>query len=200
MTTVYRKAFSLSAKARSDSTQGEIVNLQAVDSSRLQELFPYLHTVWSAPFQVIVSIILLWRLVGPSVLAGVALMVLTTPANAFLMKKMGVIQKDMMKSKDARVKIMNEVLNGIRVIKFFAWEQSFLDQILGIRKAELSTLKKTLFWRAVAAIFWTATPALVAATTFMIFSLTGNELTAEIAFTSLGKGSSHLDPFFPPFL
>jgi len=50
---VYKKSFWLSNKARQESTIGEIVNLQAIDSSRLEELVPYLHLLWSAPFQMI---------------------------------------------------------------------------------------------------------------------------------------------------
>lgn len=147
VTAVYKKSFKLSSGARQSSTVGEIVNLQAVDSSRMQELFPYLHTVWSAPFQMGVSLFMLWRLLGPSVLAGLGVMILTIPLNAVIMKKLGNIQKNMMKSKDMRTKIMNEVLNGIRVIKFFAWENSFIQKIGDIRDAELKTLKSTLYLR-----------------------------------------------------
>jgi ATP-binding cassette subfamily C (CFTR/MRP) protein 10 len=53
----------------------------------------------------------------------------------------------MMQSKDLRTKIMNEVLNGIRVIKFYAWENSFVDKILEIRAQELKTLKSTVYLR-----------------------------------------------------
>jgi ATP-binding cassette subfamily C (CFTR/MRP) protein 2 len=94
-----------------------------------------------------VSLFMLWRLLGPSVLAGLAVMVLTTPVNAIIMKKLGNIQKSMMQSKDMRTKIMNEVLNGIRVIKFFAWENSFINKIGDIRDKELQTLKSTLYLR-----------------------------------------------------
>jgi hypothetical protein len=48
---VYKKSFTLSSKSRQTSTIGEIVNLQAVDTGRLQEVLPYLHMVWSAPLQ-----------------------------------------------------------------------------------------------------------------------------------------------------
>jgi ATP-binding cassette subfamily C (CFTR/MRP) protein 1 len=114
---------------------------------------------------------MLWQLLGPSVLAGIAVMVLTAPLNTFIMKKLSTIQKDMMKSKDARTKIMNEVLNGVRVIKFFAWEKSFIQKILDIRNTELKTIKRTLFLRALAVLFWTATPVLVSTVTFTIFRL-----------------------------
>ena len=144
---VYKKSFLLSSQSRQTSTIGEIVNLQSVDTSRIQELLPYLHMVWSAPLQVSVSLYMLWKLLGPSVLAGLAVMILTTPVNALIMKKLGSIQEKMMQSKDLRTKIMNEVLNGIRVIKFYAWENSFIKKILEIREQELKTLKSSVYLR-----------------------------------------------------
>lgn len=74
-------------------------------------------------------------------------MILTTPVNALIMKKLGSIQEKMMQSKDLRTKIMNEVLNGIRVIKFYAWENSFIKKILEIREQELKTLKSSVYLR-----------------------------------------------------
>jgi ATP-binding cassette subfamily C (CFTR/MRP) protein 1 len=103
--------------------------------------------VWSAPIQVIVSLYMLWVLLGPSVLAGLAVMILTTPVSAVIMKKLGTIQEKMMQSKDLRTKIMNEVLNGIRVIKFYAWENSFINKILEIRAQELKTLRSSVYLR-----------------------------------------------------
>jgi hypothetical protein len=43
---------------------------------------------------------------GPSVWAGVAVLVLTIPLNTFLAKKMRACQKIQMGNKDARVKLM----------------------------------------------------------------------------------------------
>lgn len=52
---------------------------------------------------------------GPSVLAGVAVMVILIPVNGFIANKTKILQISQMKSKDKRVKLMNEILNGIKV-------------------------------------------------------------------------------------
>ena len=64
------------------STVGEIVNLMAVDAQRMQDITGFVWMVWSCPLQISVAIYLLWGIVGPSVLAGVAVMVLMIPINA----------------------------------------------------------------------------------------------------------------------
>ncbi len=48
-----------------------------------------------------------------------------------------------MKYMDGRVNLMNEILNGIKILKFYAWEKAFLEQVLGYREKELKTLKKS---------------------------------------------------------
>ncbi len=53
---VYQKSFKLSSKARQTSTVGEIVNLQSIDSQRLQDLTTYLNMLWSAPLQILSNI------------------------------------------------------------------------------------------------------------------------------------------------
>lgn len=80
---------------------------------------------------------------------------------------------------------MNEILNGIRVIKYFAWEQSFTNKVNDIRNNELKVLKDSLLLRTFSVFFWGATPVLVSVSTFAMYTLLGNELTAEKAFTAL---------------
>eukprot|EP01116_Phalansterium_solitarium_P010898 TRINITY_DN263_c0_g2_i2.p1 TRINITY_DN263_c0_g2~~TRINITY_DN263_c0_g2_i2.p1 ORF type:complete len:1470 (+),score=645.31 TRINITY_DN263_c0_g2_i2:96-4505(+) len=185
ITAVYAKAFKLSNKARSERTVGEIVNLQAIDGNRLQELIPYLHVVWSAPFQLTVCLVMLYQVMGPAVFAGLFLMIITTPISGVIVKRLGAYQKEMMKHKDRRTKLLNEVLSGIRVIKVFVWENSFLQQITSIRNDELETLRRSTYLRAATLFFWTSTPILVSLTTFTTYTLLGNELTAERAFTAV---------------
>ena len=56
----------------------------AIDAQRFMDLVTYLHTLWSAPFQIALSLIFLYQTMGPSVFAGLAVMVLLIPANAII--------------------------------------------------------------------------------------------------------------------
>ena len=66
-----------------------------------------------------------------------------------------------MKHRDSRIKIVNEVLNGIKVIKLYAWEIPFQQQIMGVRKLELGVLKTFAYIGAVFSFTWTCAPFLV---------------------------------------
>lgn len=73
--------------ARKSSTVGEIVNLMSVDAQRFMDLTTYINMIWSAPLQVILALYFLWLNLGPSVLAGVAVMIFMVPVNAVMAMK-----------------------------------------------------------------------------------------------------------------
>jgi ATP-binding cassette subfamily C (CFTR/MRP) protein 1 len=86
----------MSFAARQKYTVGEIVNLQSIDAGRLEGNMAYLHMIWSAPLQIIISLVMLWQVVGWSVLAGLGVMVLLIPINLRISKVLVEIQKTMM--------------------------------------------------------------------------------------------------------
>nr|XP_020463909.1 multidrug resistance-associated protein 1-like [Monopterus albus] len=184
---VYRKALVITSAARRTSTVGEIVNLMSVDAQRFMDLITYINMIWSAPLQVALALYFLWQNLGPSVLAGVAVMILLVPVNAVIAMKTKTYQVAQMKSKDNRIKLMNEMLNGIKVLKLYAWELAFKDKVSEIRESELQVLKKAAYLGAVSTFTWVCAPFLVALSTFSVYVLINehNVLDAEKAFVSL---------------
>uniref|UniRef100_A0A665WKS8 Multidrug resistance-associated protein 1 n=1 Tax=Echeneis naucrates TaxID=173247 RepID=A0A665WKS8_ECHNA len=184
---VYRKALVISSTARRTSTVGEMVNLMSVDAQRFMDLITYINMIWSAPLQVVLALYFLWQNLGPSVLAGVAVMVLMVPVNAVIAMKTKTYQVAQMKSKDTRIKLMNEMLNGIKVLKLYAWELAFKDKVSEIRESELRVLKKAAYLGAVSTFTWVCAPFLVALSTFTVYILINknNVLDAQKAFVSL---------------
>ena len=148
----------------------------------------------------------LWQILGPSSLAGktrfmgpmvfqliffliqgFGIMVFMIPFNGAVAGKMKKYQKSQMKDKDKRVKMMDEILNGIKVLKLYAWESSFSYKLLRIRDGEIGALKKAAYLNAFTTFLWTSAPFLVAVTSFSvyIFSNPNNVLDAQTAFVSI---------------
>jgi len=82
----------MSNEARKTTTVGEIVNLMSVDAQRLQHVTGYLWVVWSAPLQIVIAVYFLWSLLGVSVLAGLALLILLIPVNVVIATKTKQVQ------------------------------------------------------------------------------------------------------------
>ncbi|KAK8386783.1 hypothetical protein O3P69_017907 [Scylla paramamosain] len=184
---VYRKALLISSSSKKESTVGEIVNLMSVDAQRFMDLMAYINMLWSAPFQIALALYFLWEHLGPSVLAGVGVMVVLIPINGFIANRTKILQISQMKSKDKRVKLMNEILNGIKVLKLYAWEPSFEEQVLGVRDKEIKVLKKAAYLNAGTSFIWTCTPFLVVFASLTCYVLVNGitSLTSEKIFVSI---------------
>uniref|UniRef100_A0A8D3BQW4 Multidrug resistance-associated protein 1-like n=1 Tax=Scophthalmus maximus TaxID=52904 RepID=A0A8D3BQW4_SCOMX len=185
MTAVYKKALVMSNDNRKESSVGETVNLMSADAQRFNDLTSFIHLLWSCPLQIILSIAFLWMELGPSALAGLAAMVILVPLNALLATKARSLGVKNMKFKDQRLKIMNEILNGIKVsiLKLYAWEPSFQTQIGSVRDKELELMKKSAYLTCVSYLLFT----FVSIVSFAVFVGVSSEniLTPEIAFTSI---------------
>uniref|UniRef100_A0A669Q1V6 ATP binding cassette subfamily C member 2 n=1 Tax=Phasianus colchicus TaxID=9054 RepID=A0A669Q1V6_PHACC len=184
---IYKKALTMSSATRKESTVGETVNLMSADAQRFMDMANFIHQLWSSPLQIILSIVFLWGELGPSVLAGLAVMLLLIPINGFLVNKSKGIQVRNMKNKDERMKIMGEVLNGIKILKFFAWEPSFEKRINEIRACELKDLLKFSYLQSVSIFVFSCAPFLVSLASFAVYVLVdeNNVLDAQKAFTSI---------------
>ncbi|KAK5854000.1 hypothetical protein PBY51_015104 [Eleginops maclovinus] len=184
---VYKKALVVSNDTRKESTVGETVNLMSADAQRFNDVTNFIHLLWSCPIQILLSIFFLWIELGPSVLAGLAVMVLMGPINGLIATKARKLQIKCMKFKDKRLKIMNEILNGIKILKLYAWEASFQTQVEDIREQELKVMKKFAYLSSIAVFVFSTAPALVSLATFAVFVgvSPNNILTAEKAFTSI---------------
>lgn len=88
-------------------------------------------------------------------------MIILIPVNGFIANKVKTLQIKQMKNKDERVKLMNEVLSGIKVLKLYAWEPSFEQQILQIRDKEVKVLKEAAYLNAGTSFIWSCAPFLV---------------------------------------
>ncbi|CAI6345193.1 unnamed protein product [Macrosiphum euphorbiae] len=184
---IYRKALRISNTARKSFTTGEIVNLMAVDAHRFIDLITYLNMIWSAPFQIVLTVYFLWQILGPSVLSGLFVMIVLIPINAAVANKSKNLQVQQMKNKDQRAKLMNEILSGIKVLKLYAWEPCFEQKVLDIRLKEIKVLRSAAYLSAVTSFVWFCAPFLVSLVTFAVYVLSDDShvLDAETAFVSL---------------
>ena len=166
---------------------GTIINLMAVDSFKVSEISAYLHFLWAAtPVQLVLCVVLLYRVLGWSSIASIGLMILVTPLNLYIAKQFTKFQKIIMAATDARIHTTNEVLQNIRIIKYFAWETRFAHIVNEKRRVELRALRKRYILWTFAATVWTGVPLLITFFSFMVYTVVENRpLVPSVAFTAL---------------
>ena len=107
------------------------------------------------------------------------------------------IRTNIMKTIDTRVKLVNEILTGIRVIKYYCWENPFKGKVSDIRDVELNLHKKIAYLMYTGIdLLITLVPQLVPLACFSLYpSVMGKPLTSSVAFTSISLFSILQMPF-----
>jgi ATP-binding cassette, subfamily C (CFTR/MRP), member 1 len=127
-TIIYRKSLRLSNAARQATSIGHCMTLMASDSQRLPDAALTMHLVWIAPLFIAVSMYFLIKLVGMAAVYGVAFLLCTLSLQGYIAVKQVGIQRSQMMRTDARVKLVNEILHSIKIIKLCAWEMPFHER------------------------------------------------------------------------
>ncbi|XP_031313703.1 multidrug resistance-associated protein 1 isoform X1 [Camelus dromedarius] len=184
---IYKKALLLSNASRKKFSTGEIINLMSADAQQLMDLTANVNLLWSAPFQILMAMSLIWQELGPAVLAGVAVLVFVIPLNAFVATRMKQLKKSKMRNKDKQIRLLYEILHGIKILKLYAWEPSYKKKVIEIREQELEIQKSAGYLAVFSMLTLTCIPFLVSLATFCIYFLLdeGNILTATKVFTSM---------------
>ncbi|TMW65000.1 hypothetical protein Poli38472_009167 [Pythium oligandrum] len=183
---VYEKALTLSSQTKSTLGSGKILNLATVDANRVFDFLYIVHYIWAAPLQFIIGTLLLLHYLGLAAFAGIAIMVLLLPLSIFLSAQAAFVSKKLLGFTDSRLKLLNEILRHIRVIKFYSWETEMLNQVEDIREQEVGMLKTMVIWNAFSQVALQAGPVLVSLASFAVYSwIEAEPLTPDAAFTSI---------------
>lgn len=127
----------------------------STDATRIADITQYGSILWSGVFQMTLAFISLYQLIGWQMFIGVGIMVLSFPINAMIARVQTRMQKTQMKNKDQRTRLMNEILNNIRSIKLYAWENAFAQRLFGIRNdKELAMLRKMGYLQSFSTFTW----------------------------------------------
>uniref|UniRef100_A0A4W5MXK6 ATP-binding cassette, sub-family C (CFTR/MRP), member 4 n=1 Tax=Hucho hucho TaxID=62062 RepID=A0A4W5MXK6_9TELE len=178
-------ALCLSSAAMGKTTTGQIVNLLSNDVNMFNEVTTNLHYLWIAPLQAVVVIILLWYEIGPSCLAGVAVLVFLMPLQTMFGKLFGSLRSKTAVLTDNRIRTMNEVVSGIRVIKMYAWEKPFSALVNEVRREEISKIMSSSYLRGLNMVSFFAASKIIVFITFTVYVLLGNTISASRVFVAV---------------
>ncbi|KAH8878723.1 P-loop containing nucleoside triphosphate hydrolase protein [Thozetella sp. PMI_491] len=169
------------------ANMGTIINLMSVDSFKVSEITAYLHfLVAAAPTQLLVSVVLLYQVMGLSAIPGFIIMIVLLPVNIAFAKGFNSTQKKIMAATDKRIHTTNEILQNIRIIKYFAWEHRFSNIVDEKRKAELEALRKRFLLWACAVAVWNTVPILITFFSFLVYTaIEKKPLYPSVAFTAV---------------
>uniref|UniRef100_A0A5B6ZCD8 ABC-type xenobiotic transporter n=1 Tax=Davidia involucrata TaxID=16924 RepID=A0A5B6ZCD8_DAVIN len=182
---IFRKSLRITHEGRKKFPSGKITNMMTTDANALQQICQQLHNLWSAPFRIIIAVVLLYQQLGVASLLGSLMLVLMFPIQTFIISKMRKLSKEGLQHTDKRVGLMNEILAAMDTVKCYAWEKSFQSKVQSLRSDELSWFQKAQLLAACNSFILNSIPVLVTVISFGMFTLLGGDLTPANAFTSL---------------
>lgn len=131
---MYGKVLRLPRSAVSEGLHGRLINLLSNDVARFELALLFIHDVWKGPSEAILFGYFIYREIGVAAFVGVGFLLAFVPLQAWIGKRAATLRMKTALRTDYRVKIMNEIIQGIQVIKMYAWENSFAQMVDRIRK------------------------------------------------------------------
>ncbi|KAJ3414390.1 hypothetical protein HDV05_006664 [Chytridiales sp. JEL 0842] len=170
-----------------ETTLGKIVTLMSVDVGRVVDYMCYVHNLFlGTPLSIVLTFVFLYQILGWSSLVGLATILASGPLNTYLGSWINTVQDELMTATDNRVDATNEMLNGIRIIKYFGWENRFIDKVVKLRAKELYNGVRIMIFYSLSGIVSRAASILCFFVTFASYTLVaGHTLDAATAFTTV---------------
>uniref|UniRef100_A0A3P9MIE5 Multidrug resistance-associated protein 4 n=1 Tax=Oryzias latipes TaxID=8090 RepID=A0A3P9MIE5_ORYLA len=197
---IYRKALCLNSSGLAKTTTGQIVNLLSNDVNKFDEVTLYLHFLWLGPLQGIIVTVLLLYAIGPSCLAGMAVLLILMPIQTTFGRLFSSLRAKTAILTDERIRTMNEVVSGIRVIKMYGWEKPFGVMVDEVRRMEISKIMQSSYLRGLNMASFFVASKIVIFFTICVYVLTGNKLSASRVFMAVslyGAVRLTITLFFP---
>ncbi|KAG0270667.1 Canalicular multispecific organic anion transporter 2 [Actinomortierella ambigua] len=188
---IYLKSLVLSPQARQVNSVGSIVNRMSVDADKWVVQFQMMPMLFSLPLELGFALFLLYRTVGISCLAGVAVILLQTPIQGKMGEVMSTSEDEKLGHMDNRIRLMTEIVSSIKIIKLYGWDESFRKKVGEVRRKEMVALRRMTTMRALLTIVFSSTTLLMALATFTCYALIGGpgytrgKMTADVVFVAI---------------
>lgn len=182
---VLLKSFMLSAKLKHRFSTGRINSLMATDLLRIDLAIGFQPLVLCFPIPVAIAIGLLLNNIGVTSLAGIGLFVLSLVICVLLTSKLFFTRETVVKFTDERISLMREVLNNLKIIKFYAWEYAYKKNITAVREREMRYLFTIDVLRNFITAYAVTLPTLTSMVSFVTMWASDNMKSPSEVFSSL---------------
>uniref|UniRef100_A0A668A2M9 ATP-binding cassette, sub-family C (CFTR/MRP), member 12 n=1 Tax=Myripristis murdjan TaxID=586833 RepID=A0A668A2M9_9TELE len=169
----------VSLRSHSGLSTGKVVNILTSDGYRIFELVLFSGMLLSSPLQLLLCVSYSCYVLGPTALIGLFTYLIFIPIQFSITKLTSVFTRRAVSSMDSRVRTTSEVLTYIRLVKMFAWEESFQKKITELRDSEHTSLEKFTLTYCVNSTVTLLVPLVANFLTFSVHTLLGLPLSSS---------------------
>ena len=139
-TEVYKRLLHLEQRKRVQITAGEFVNIATRDCDSVSML-PFLIEPLLYPITILAYCLMLTHFLGPWALLAIVALAAVVPLGRKLERRMSSLATQIREQSKLRLGILGEILSGIKVIKFHAWENLFTKRVMQVRGQEVELMR-----------------------------------------------------------
>ncbi|KAJ7286214.1 hypothetical protein C8J57DRAFT_1446843 [Mycena rebaudengoi] len=121
---------------------GKMTNLVTTDLRNITEARNFLFVVVLIPMMIIYCVVFLYLVLGWSAFVGMGIMIALFPVPGYVAKLVQTVQQKRLERTDARVQVVTETINVLRMIKLFGWEREMQERVAEKREEELNWIWK----------------------------------------------------------
>ncbi|XP_026323955.1 probable multidrug resistance-associated protein lethal(2)03659 isoform X2 [Hyposmocoma kahamanoa] len=181
---LYRKILRLNRKGSNKTAPGQVINLMSNDVNRFDMVTLFLNYIWVMPIVVPVVSYLVWQQIAWATVAALLVIIIQTVlVQSYLSKRQGVLRGKIAKRTDERVKVMSELVNGVQVIKMYAWEKPFEKLVDKLRKLEVKFIMRTSMIKGFSTALMVFTERFILFCAVITFVVLGGHIRASITFS-----------------
>ncbi|KAK0714732.1 hypothetical protein B0H67DRAFT_644566 [Lasiosphaeris hirsuta] len=171
----------------SPASTGKILNLLRNDVYEVAQRFWEFPNITTKPLYFVVSVVLIWRILGPASLSGVAILLMGMGINVFLMRALLAVERVRRTITDAKLQRTSQFVESIRHLRWYDWQGAWLEQIMETRRAELTKrVTRNMIALGISTVNSLAAYLFPVAGFLAYTMISGKPLTVDIAFPSLG--------------
>ncbi|HRO67265.1 MAG TPA: ABC transporter transmembrane domain-containing protein, partial [Pseudobdellovibrionaceae bacterium] len=180
---LFRHSLRMTQQARMRIPVGDVVNHMGSDSETVADFSMVFADLIFTAVTVVSVIGMLFHYIGWSAVLPLILLAFLAPATSLLAKRFSHLDEIMMKERDHRVTLMGQILNAIRVVKYFAWEKSVFKEVHDVRHRELHARRRMARSESFAGVAYVAVSSVVLFVALGIHVMRGFPLDPALVFT-----------------
>ncbi|AUN99138.1 multidrug ABC transporter ATP-binding protein [Bacteriovorax stolpii] len=180
---IFEKALKLSQKARQNVNVGDVVNHMSTDTEALADVPMLIGDLGWATLLLIGSVSMLFYYLGWTALIAVAILAILTPVTRKIAKRFIHLEDEMMKKRDHRVTLMGQILQSMRLVKYYVWEEEISNQVSQVREEEVKARRSLAKVEMLSGLSFVAISTLVLFVALCVHVLRGEALTPALVLT-----------------
>ncbi|KAL4778422.1 hypothetical protein BJX76DRAFT_352633 [Aspergillus varians] len=173
-------------KSKAPVSMGKIFNLLRGDVYEVAQRFWEVDSLINKPLGLVIAVVLVWKVLGPSCFLGVLVVLVAQSINVFITRILLRWERVRRAATDARLQVSSQFVEALRHLRWYGWQNHWLRQVMEARDSELRLRVITRLWSlAISFVNILASGLFPVVALYAYTLLAGHPLSIDIIFPAL---------------